>query len=78
MQYITVFIIFVILGIITSLFSTGEGFSTDIFTERMLQVNGLIELISDYFVILKPIMNSLLYYQELSGLINIVILQQKV
>lgn len=72
-QYITVFIIFVILGIITSLFSTGEGFSTDIFTERMLQVNGLIELISDYFVILKPIMNSLLYYQELSGLINIVI-----
>ena len=39
----------------------------------MLQVNGLIELISDYFVILKPIMNSLLYYQELSGLINIVI-----
>ena len=72
-QYITVFIIFVILGIITSLFSTGEGFSTEIFTERMLQVNGLIELISDYFVILKPIMNSLLYYQELSGLINILI-----
>ena len=72
-QYITVFIIFVILGIITSLFSTGEGFSTEIFTERMLQVNGLIELLSDYFVILKPIMNSLLYYQELSGLINILI-----
>ena len=63
----------IVYGIITSLFSTGEGFSTDIFTERMLQVNGLIELISDYFVILKPIMNSLLYYQELSGLINIVI-----
>lgn len=39
----------------------------------MLQVNGLIELISDYFVILKPIMNSLLYYQELNGLINIII-----
>lgn len=72
-QYITVFIIFVILAIITSLFSTGEGFSTEIFTERMLQVNGLIELISDYFVILKPIMNSLLYYQEVSGLINIII-----
>lgn len=72
-QYITVFIIFVILAIITSLFSTGEGFSTEIFTEQMLQVNGLIELISDYFVILKPIMNSLLYYQELNGLINIII-----
>lgn len=72
-QYITVFIIFVILGIIISLFATGDGFSEEIFTERMLQVNGLIELISDYFVILKPIMNSLLYYQELTGLINLVI-----
>ena len=39
----------------------------------MLQVNGLIELISDYFVILKPIMNSLLYYQEIAGLINLII-----
>ena len=72
-QYLTVFIIFVVLGIITSLFATGDGFSTEIFTERMLQVNGLIELISDYFVILKPIMNSLLYYQEINGLINIIL-----
>ena len=72
-QYITVFIIFVILGIIISLFATGDGFSEEIFTEKMLQVNGLIELISDYFVILKPIMNSLLYYQEIAGLINLII-----
>ena len=72
-QYITIFIIFVILGIITSLFATGEGFTTELFTEKVLEVNGLIELISDYFVILKPIMNSLLYYQEINGLINIVI-----
>ena len=33
-QYITVFIIFVILGIIISLFATGDGFSEEIFTEK--------------------------------------------
>ena len=60
-QYIAIFIGFIVLAIIISLFSTGEGLSLARFTEKMLEVNGLIELISEYFVILKPIMITICY-----------------
>lgn len=72
-QYISIFIVFVVLWIITSLFSTGEGISLERFTEKMLEVNGLIELISEYFIILKPIMNSLINYETMTGIVNIFI-----
>ena len=72
-QYISIFIGFVVLAILTSLFSTGEGISLERFTEKMLEVNGLIELISDYFVILKPIMNSLINYETITGMTNIIL-----
>ena len=72
-QYISIFIGFVVLAIITSLFSTGEGISLERFTEKMLEVNGLIELISEYFVILKPIMNSLINYETITGMANILL-----
>ena len=72
-QYISIFIGFVVLAIITSLFSTGEGISLERFTEKMLEVNGLIELISEYFVILKPIMNSLINYETMTGMANILL-----
>lgn len=72
-QYISIFIVFIVLWIITSLFSTGEGISLERFTEKMLEVNGLIELISEYFIILKPIMNSLINYETMTGIANIFI-----
>ena len=72
-QYISIFIVFIVLWIITSLFSTGEGISLERFTEKMLEVNGLIELISEYFIILKPIMNSLINYENMTGIVNIFI-----
>lgn len=72
-QYISIFIVFLILGGIISLFSTGERFSEELFTEKMLQANGLVELVSDYFIILKPIMNSIINYQNISGLQNLLI-----
>lgn len=72
-QYISIFIVFVVLWIITSLFSTGEGIALERFTEKMLEVNGLIELISEYFIILKPIMNSLINYETMTGIVNIFI-----
>lgn len=72
-QYISIFIVFIVLWIITSLFSTGEGISLERFTEKMLEVNGLIELISEYFIILKPIMNSLINYETMTGIVNIFI-----
>ena len=72
-QYISIFIVFIVLWIITSLFSTGEGISLERFIEKMLEVNGLIELISEYFIILKPIMNSLINYETMTGIVNIFI-----
>lgn len=72
-QYISIFIVFIVLWIITSLFSTGEGISLERFTEKMLEVNGLIELISEYFIILKPIMKSLINYENMTGIVNIFI-----
>ena len=72
-QYISIFIVFIVLWIITSLFSTEEGISLERFTEKMLEVNGLIELISEYFIILKPIMNSLINYETMTGIANIFI-----
>lgn len=72
-QYISIFIIFIILGGITSLFSSGERFTEELFTEKMLEVNGLVELVSNYFIILKPIMNSLINYESIIGIQNLLI-----
>lgn len=70
-QYISIFIMFIGLGIIISLFSTGEDFSGT-FTEKILEVNGLIEVISSGFVFLKQIMISLINYENITGLSNII------
>ena len=72
-QYISIFVGFIALGLIISLFSTGEGLSSEQLTEKILQVNGMIEIISGYFVVLKQIMSALINYENLTGVVNIII-----
>lgn len=68
--YITIISTVLIVSILTMTLSTSNN-ST--FEEVVLNANGLAEKIADYFVLIKPIMNTLLNYDNVNGLINFLI-----
>lgn len=72
-MYLTIFSSIFILGIVTSLFSINSNLKFSSFENMILTANGLSEQISDSFILIKPIMNTLLNYNNIIGLQNLII-----
>ena len=72
-MYLTIFSSIFILGIVTSLFSINSNLKFSSFENMILTANGLSEQISDSFILIKPIMNTLLNYNNIIGLQNLMI-----
>ena len=58
---------------ITSSFNSQQNFSVSAIKNVILKANGVAETIADYFILIKPIMNTLLNYDNISGLQNLII-----
>ena len=71
--YITLILTTLIVGMITSSFNSQQNFSVSAVKNVILKANGVAESIADSFILIKPIMNTLLNYDNINGLINLVI-----
>lgn len=71
--YITLILTTLIVGVITSSFNSQQDFSMSAVTNIILKANGVAETIADSFVLIKPIMNTLLNYNNVDGFKNLVI-----
>lgn len=72
-MYITLILTMLIVSMITSSFNSQEKFSVSAVTNIILKTNGVAESIADYFILIKPIMNTLLNYDNIDGLKNLII-----
>lgn len=71
--YITIIVSMLLIGIITMALSNNKVMSVSMFKNIILKANGLAESIADYFILIKPIMNTLLNYDNFDGLKNLII-----
>ncbi len=71
--YITLILTTLIIGIITSSFNAQKDFSLSTITNIVLKANGVAESIADYFILIKPIMNTLLNYDNIEGFKNLIL-----
>ena len=70
-MYVTIIITILLMGIVTASFNSGTELSTSGFENMILKSNALAENIANYFVLIKPIMNTLLNYNNIDGLKNL-------
>lgn len=71
--YITLILTSLIVGAITSSFNSQQDFSVSAVKNVILKANGVAESIADSFILIKPIMNTLLNYDNIEGLKNLII-----
>ena len=71
--YITLILTTLIVGIITSSFNSQANLSSSAIKNVILKANGVAESIADSFILIKPIMNTLLNYDNIEGLKNLII-----
>ena len=71
--YITLILTSLIISMITSSFNSQQNFSVSAIKNIILKANGVAETIADYFILIKPIMNTLLNYNNIIGLQNLII-----
>ena len=71
--YIKLILTTLIVSMITSSFNSQQNFSVSAIKNVILKANGVAETIADYFILIKPIMNTLLNYDNISGLQNLII-----
>ena len=69
-MYITIILSAIIIAIITGLFNINSKMSVSRFESVILAANGLSESIANYFVLIKPIMNTLF---NVNGIVNLTI-----
>ena len=72
-MYITIILTVVVVGIVMVFMSIDSDMSVSSFEEVVLVTNGLSESISNFFILIKPSMNILLNYDNLTGLWNFAI-----
>ena len=72
-MYITAIIALVFVWGIIANIGGGEQFTTDSFQNMIIHADGLANELSETFILMKPIMNILSKYNELSGIINLLI-----
>lgn len=70
-MYITVILTTILIAIITGLFNRNTKMSVSRFENVILAANGLSESIANYFILIKPIMNTLLNYSNINGFLNL-------
>ena len=71
--YITIIFTILIASFLTIGMNNQTVFSVNSFRNMILRANGLTETISDYFVLLKPIMNTMINYNNIYGLQNLLL-----
>ena len=71
--YITLILTTLIEGVITSSFNSQQDLAVSAVKNVILKANGVAETIADYFVLIKPIMNTMLNYDNIDGLKNLII-----
>lgn len=71
--YITLILTSLIVGMITSSFNSQQDFSVSAIKNVILKANGVAESIADSFILIKPIMNTLLNYNNMTGLKNLIL-----
>ena len=71
--YITLILTTLIVGVITSSFNSQEDFSVSAVKNVILKANGVAETIADSFILIKPIMNTMLNYDNIEGFKNLMI-----
>ena len=72
-MYITIIFTVIVISLITVNFRAQDNLSAQGFENMLLKANGLAESISNSFVLIKPIMNTLLNYDNIEGFKNLVI-----
>lgn len=72
-MYITIILSMILVGFFTMEFSMSNNVLVDGFQGTLLRANGVAESISNYFVLIKPIMNTLLNYNNLNGIKNLIL-----
>lgn len=71
--YITIFISFAVYALITLNFNTSTNIEISLIENLIFKANGLAESLADKFVLIKPIMNTLINYSNVEGLKNFLI-----
>ncbi len=72
-MYITIIFTFFIISLLTMNYNVPQNFTVTIFQDLILQANGLAESVADSFVLIKPIMNTLLNYNNIEGIKSFVL-----
>ena len=72
-MYITIILTVFIVTVVMGIFNKNSRMSISKFESVILATNGLSESISNYFVLIKPIMNTLLNYNNFNGILSFVI-----
>lgn len=73
-MYITIIVSLLFLGIIMGLFNNSQTpLTVSSFKNIILRANGLAENIANYFILIKPIMNTLLNYNNINGIKNLIL-----
>lgn len=72
-MYLTIIFSVLVISFISVSFNTQDNLSTQGFESILLKANGLAESISNSFILIKPIMNTLLNYDNIEGIKNLVI-----
>lgn len=72
-MYITIIFTLLIISLLTMNFNVPKSFTVTIFQDLILQANGLAENIANRFILIKPIMNTLLNYNNIEGFRNFII-----
>lgn len=71
--YITLILTTLIVGIITSSFNSQQDLSVSAVKNVILKANGVAETIANSFTLIKPIMNTMLNYDNINGIKNLLI-----
>lgn len=72
-MYITIIFTLFVVSLLTMNFNAPKSFTITIFQDIILQANGLAENIANRFILIKPIMNTLLNYNNIEGFRNFII-----
>ncbi len=73
-MYVTIILATFLVGIITGLSGDTSHITVTSFKTMVLKTNGLANALADSFILLKPIMNTLAYYDRVSGFKYLLIL----
>ena len=73
-MYITIILATLLIGIITSLFSSTSYIDVTDFKSIVLKTNGLANTLADSFILIRPIMDTLANYDRILGFRNLLLL----